>query len=457
VLNTIVIVIIIVMMIVIMIVIMIMTMMMIVMMIVIAVKTYGCGGVLIASEWVLTAARCPNQTGQIMTIGAYQLGGGYRRICAEYIPHPEYQYFSGFSKNDVALCKLENPVYVDDSKVALRLNDDPAFPNEESLVTIGFGVDHPSATSYAMFLQKAASVAISIEQCKDLFEQVFANETYSAIMDETFEDGGGHICTVYDGLDYSGPCNGDPGGPLVSEQMVPGGKSVHTHVGITSFGFCDKPPDVYARTSHGIGFVKQTICGDFGSPSPFCHEPVVCDDSSEAKLDIQVVSGDHPASVSWTLSKVGAGASGAPPLLSGNNYTKPDFTYGDSICLEKGASYQLLIEENTREDLFYTNLFSLALNGKEIARGVHFGSQEVVDIYVEDPGTPSCDDDPTYIFKKKSNGKTCGKIASLRKKKRRKMCNKKDPKNGDGLVSDFCPSTCKKKCRKKKAKKESTE
>eukprot|EP00536_Pseudo-nitzschia_multiseries_P013227 jgi/Psemu1/327108/estExt_fgenesh1_pg.C_5490005 len=415
----------------------------------------GCGGVLIASEWVLTAARCGDFTGRITYVGSFQAGGGQRRWCAEYIPHPDYAEHPSdpaISKNDFALCKLNEPVYLDDRKVTLRLNDDSGFPAlEESVVAIGLGHTTGTSTILPEFLQEVTSVVIGDEVCMDLVEM-----GYEIDMDH-YMGAGETICANSGEVEWKGTCQGDSGGPLLKEQIMDiGGKSVHIHVGVTSFGdlFCSKPPGVYARTSHGIGFIKQTICDDFKSPSPFCHEPLVCDVNTESKLDIQLTTDMFPTQVSWSLNKQGVNGSSVP-LLSANNYTKHFFTYGNSVCLKKGASYQFVIDDSAGDGLTYAVLegfYSVTLNGNEIARGRDFGFKEVVKIDVEAPETP-CDDDDVYKFKNMKKGKTCSDIASLQNKKRKKICNKEDPRNNNELVSAFCPSSCRKECQKEKGKK----
>jgi secreted trypsin-like serine protease len=228
-----------------------------------------CGGALIAPDLVLTAAHCGDFTGDIIKIGARDLlnldGGAELRTCDQWKRHPDFVSasdanqvdFSDFLDNDFALCKLNEPIFIDETKARLVLNDEDAVPiTGDPLHIMGHGDTQFGGTG----------------------PTIVHDVTVSYIDNDTCAFGGGVSRPSVNGLKlcagdkFVNSCQGDSGGPVVRVMDT----GVHLHVGLNSFGFsCGNTnsslfgsPGVKARTSKGMDWIKTTAC-DLQSPF-FC-------------------------------------------------------------------------------------------------------------------------------------------------------------------------------------------
>ena len=122
-------------------------------------------------------------------------------------------------------------------------------------------------------------------------------------------------------------CQGDSGGPLVRRATIDG-KRTDFHVGITSWGVgCAEAslPGVYSRTSYSYNFIRNTICNEGNSPSPFCQTSSLVCNSNQEKLVIRLVTDAYPGEVTWKLTKNGSGWA-----KSKSNFNKKYMTY--EVC-----------------------------------------------------------------------------------------------------------------------------
>lgn len=202
-----------------------------------------CGGVLVHSDIVLTAAHCASNYLSAV-VNAYVTSGSYsgqiNRSVQQVIVHPNYN--SKTRSNDFAILKLSSPVY---TVYPIALNGDGAGPAiGQSLTVIGVGAIRENGPSSGV-LQQASVNVLNPDTCN-------SNRQYNGMVIAS---------TMFCAGTQSGErdsCQGDSGGPLI--QVING---IDTLVGIVSWGEgCARSsyPGVYARVSWAKSWIDSTIC-----------------------------------------------------------------------------------------------------------------------------------------------------------------------------------------------------
>jgi secreted trypsin-like serine protease len=209
-----------------------------------------CGGTIIDSNWILTAAHCEDVlTKSKILIGSLQAGQGTEVVMKDHFVHPNFRFVSKHPDYDFMLVELQDPIDFSSTGTSpITLTDESRsrelLTSGKSVTAMGWGDLKENGQNYPKNLNKVKLPIVSNDVAN-------GPNSYNGAIDESMIAAG----YANGGKDA---CDGDSGGPLLAHD------SAHEAVlvGVVSWGNgCAEAGQygIYANVAVARSWIEDTI------------------------------------------------------------------------------------------------------------------------------------------------------------------------------------------------------